>query len=336
MDYSVTSTKKECEIMIYPPLGIYRVTLPLPFRLNHVNCYAVRGTRGWWLVDAGLQREATTAGWQRFFDEQSIKPSDIKGIYLTHFHPDHYGCAGWLQNHTGAPVYIGAIDAGRVVHYWKSGNSMLTALNSLFKDNGMPEDICRETIGSAGKLIRYTSPHAELTALQPGQKVMIGDFEYQVILTPGHTDGHVCYYNPAEGVLLSGDHLLPEISSNISLWPQMGADPDPLANFLKSIAAIRSLNCKLALPAHGQPFSAIEERISQLEAHHQARLQEIKNCTGQGANAYQVCRQVFRQDLSYHELRFAMAETLAHLVYLLYIGELERFSIEGIDYFKPA
>ncbi|AET69984.1 Zn-dependent hydrolase, glyoxylase [Desulfosporosinus orientis DSM 765] len=320
--------------MIYQPLGIYKVTFPLPFRLNHVNCYAVKGTPGWWLIDAGLQREATIAGWKQFFEEQAIKPSDIKGIYLTHFHPDHYGCSGWLQKYTGAPVYIGEIDAERVRHYWKSDHYILDDLNTLFKENGMPEDILNETISSVNNLIRYTAPHAELTTLKPGQMVMIGDFKYQVILTPGHTDGHICFYNLEEGVLLSGDHLLPEISSNISLWPQTGADPDPLANFLRAIDGIRSLSCKLVLPAHGNPFSAVEERICQLEAHHKARLQEIKNYAGSGSTAYQVCKQVFRQDLSFHELRFAMAETLAHLVYLIYKGELEKFSIEGIDYFK--
>ncbi|GAB6154542.1 MBL fold metallo-hydrolase [Desulfosporosinus burensis] len=317
--------------MIFEPLGIYKVKLPLPFRLNHVNCHAVKGTLGWWLIDAGLSREATVEGWMQFFEEHAIKPSDIKGIYLTHFHPDHYGCAGWLQNYSGAPVYIGEIDADRIERYWKGKYAILDALDTLFRDNGMPNDIVKETIGSVDNLIRYTSPHAELTTLKAGQVVTIGDFEYQVILTPGHTDGHICFYNVEQGVLLSGDHLLPEISSNISLWPQTGADPNPLENFLLAIDSIRSLNCKLVLPAHGKPFSTVEERISQLEAHHKARLQEMKDCIGSGATAYQVCQQVFRQDLSFHELRFAMAETLAHLVYLTYKGELKVFTKEGID-----
>ena len=317
--------------MIYEPLGIYKVKLPLPFRLNHVNCHAVKGSLGWWIIDAGLSREATIEGWMQFFEEHGIKPSDIKGIYLTHFHPDHYGCSGWLQNYSGAPVYIGEIDAERINSYWKGKNSLLDALDTLFRTNGMPEEIVKETIGSVDNIIRYTSPHAELITLEAGQVVMIGDFEYEVILTPGHTDGHICFYNVEHGVLLSGDHLLPDISSNVSLWPQTGADPNPLDNFLKAIDSIRNLNCKLALPAHGKPFTTIEERISQLEVHHKARLQEMKECTGSGATAYQVCKQVFRQDLSFHELRFAMAETLAHLVYLTYKEELKVVTKDGID-----
>jgi len=322
-------------ILIYEALGIYKVKLPLPFRLNHVNCYAVKGSLGWWLIDAGLSREATVEGWMQFFGEHSIKPTDIQGIYLTHFHPDHYGCSGWLQCFSGAPVYIGEIDAELIKHYWKSENSF-DALDALFRENGMPNDMVKETMGSVNDIIRFTSPHAELTTLKAGQVVTIGDFDYQVILTQGHSDGHICYYNVNHGVLLSGDHLLPEISSNISLWPQTDVypNPNPLDNFLHALDSIRSLNCKLALPSHGKPFSTIEERISQLEAHHEARLQEIKSCTGAGATAYQVCKQVFRQDLSYHELRFAMTETLAHLEYLMYKSELEKTEKDGVRIFR--
>ena len=322
-------------MMIHEQLGIYKVRLPLPFRLNHVNCHAIKGTNGWWLVDAGLSREATREGWLQFFEEQAISPSDILGIYLTHFHPDHYGCSGWLQNYAGgAPVYIGEIDANRINRYWKDESYILKAMRVLFRVNGMPEDILIKVVDSIDNLIPFTTPHAELTTLRPGQVVELGDQEYEVILTPGHTDGHICFYNKEHGVLLSGDHLLPEISSNISLWPQPGADPNPLDNFLRAIDSLRSLNCQSVLPAHGKPFSNIEERIIQLETHHQERLELIKNCVGSGATAYQVCQQVFRQDLSVHELRFAMAETLAHLVYLMYKGELEESSPDGINLYR--
>ena len=322
-------------MLIHEELGLYKVKLPLPFRLNHVNCHAIKGANGWYLVDAGLSREATTEGWLQFFKEHAISPSDILGIYVTHFHPDHYGCSGWLQNYSGgAPVYIGEIDADRINRYWKDENYILGAMRILFRDNGMPDDVLTKVIDTIDKLITYTTPHAELTTLQAGQVVKLGDHEYQVILTPGHTDGHICFYNEEQSVLLSGDHLLPDISSNISLWPQPGADPNPLDNFLRAIDSIRRLKIKLAFPAHGKPFRNIEERIGQLETHHQDRLELIKNCVGSGATAYQVCQQVFRQDLSVHELRFAMAETLAHLVYLMFKGELEVSSTNGINIYN--
>jgi glyoxylase-like metal-dependent hydrolase (beta-lactamase superfamily II) len=318
-------------MLMHEYLGIYQVRLPLPFRLNHVNCYAFRGKDGWSLVDSGLSNEATYEGWRQFFQKHSLKPSDIKGIYITHFHPDHYGCSGWLQKLTTAPVFIGAIDANRVSRYWKNGDYILGTMGSLFRTNGMPADVVREAIASLGRMIPYTQPPAKLTALQAGETVILGDHEYQVILTPGHSDGHICFHNAKRSLLISGDHLLPEITSNVSRWPQPDADPDPLDNFLYSINSIRRFPCELALPAHGKPFQNVEERIRQLEIHHKERLELIWYHTGSGSTAYQVCQRVFSQDLSFHEIRFALTETLAHLVYLFYRGKLKLDSSGGVD-----
>jgi len=320
--------------MVHEQLGIYKVKLHLPFRLNHVNCYAVKGNKGWWLVDAGLGDLSTILAWKQFFLEHEILPTDIKGIYLTHFHPDHYGCSGWLQNYSGAKVYIGEIDAKRLNHYSKNEESSSKELGIFYENNGMPQELVNAVMDSDVKLIHFMQPRARLTTLKDNEMVKLGDYEYQVILTPGHSDGHICFYNMEYGVIFAGDHLLHEISPNISLMPQPGADPNPLRSFLISLNYIRHFNCKLALPAHGMPFSDIKERISKLEAHHKERLEVIKNCAGNGANAYQVCSQVFRQDISIHELRFAMGETLAHLSYSTYKGELEVVSKDGIDIYS--
>ncbi|HWQ70940.1 MAG TPA: MBL fold metallo-hydrolase [Desulfitobacteriaceae bacterium] len=321
-------------MLLHDQLGIQQVRISLPFRLNHVNCHAIKGSAGWDLIDTGLSKESTYEEWLQFFTEQSIKPADIKGIYVTHFHPDHYGCSGWLQKYSGAPVYIGAIDDRIVTRYWKNGDYILRAMTGLFEDNGMPEEVIRKAVSSLGNMIPYTQPPAAMTPLQAGQTVILGDYEYRVLVTPGHSDGHICFYNQEEKVLISGDHLLPEITSCISRWPQPGMELNPLDNFLRSIDSIRSFNCKLALPAHGKPFTNIEERIRQLENHHKERLALIKNSTAGGANAYQVCRQVFSQDLSDHEIRFAFTETLAHLVYLVYRGELRVVTTDGIDIYS--
>ncbi|MHB8125004.1 MAG: MBL fold metallo-hydrolase [Desulfitobacteriaceae bacterium] len=316
-------------MLCHEQLGIYKVELPLLFRLKHVNCYAVKGTDGWYLVDAGLSSEATYQGWLQFFEEQAIRPLDIKGIYLTHFHPDHYGCSGWLQNYSGAPVYIGAIDADRINNYWKKGEYFLQSTGTLYRDNGMPEEILDQVIDSVASYIPYTLPHADLIALQAGQLVTLGDYEYQVIFTPGHADGHICFYNLEHGLLLSGDHFLPDTSSIIGLAPQPGAELNPLANFLRAINSNRSLNCKIVLPAHGKPFTNIEKRISRLESYHQKHLELIKKYIGSSATAYEVCRQIYSPDISNNELRFAMAEILAHLVYLAYRDELEVVLSDG-------
>ncbi len=321
-------------MLVHEQLGIYQARHPLPFKLNHVNCYAIKGKDGWYMVDTGLSNEAGRASWQNFFADHSIHISDIRGIYLTHFHPDHYGASGWLQQQSEAQVWIGEIDADRVERYWKHGDEILQAMHQMFTANGMPTEVTQPVIEAMAKLLPFTMPHAEVNTLQAGDSVQLGDYSYKVILTPGHTDGHICYYNEAHQVLLSGDHLLPGISSNISLWPESGSDRDPLDNFLTSLRSIQGLACELVLPAHGKPFNTMAERIGQLLEHHRERLALVRESTGREATAYQVCTRIFPQELSMHELRFAMAETLAHLMYLVYRGEVQLNQSDGVDIFS--
>jgi glyoxylase-like metal-dependent hydrolase (beta-lactamase superfamily II) len=290
--------------------------------MNHVNCFAIKGADGWHLIDAGLKLEEDQETWQRFFAEHAITPSDILGIYITHFHPDHYGGAGWLQNYAGgAPVYMGAIEAARVGYYWERPPGATGVLHTLFQANGMPEDVWAEVITAFGKVVSGTAPpHAKLTVLETGGKVRLGDHEYQVMLISGHSDGHICFYNEAYGVFLAGDNLLPEI--NISLWKHPPDAADPLNNFFHSLHGLRTLDCQLILSGHGRAFQGITERVDKIEAHHRDRSALLKSYVGDNTTAYHICRQAYRPDISAFELRFAMAETLAHLTYLTFRDEL--------------
>ncbi|OAT84992.1 MBL fold metallo-hydrolase [Desulfotomaculum copahuensis] len=309
--------------------GICQVRLPLPFRLNHVNCYAIKGRAGWWLVDSGLNDEPTRRTWLDFMREYQIRGRDIKGIYLTHYHPDHYGAAGWLQQLSGAPVYISATDAGAADLYWRHGEETFKAVYSLFTENGMPAELTEAVVESALRLLSRVRPHPEEISTLAAGEVQLGDYIYQVLATPGHSDGHLCFYQQDNHILFSGDHLLPQITSNISLWPF--ADPNPLKNFLQSLAENHRLPDCLVLPAHGNSFTGVQQRVSQLEAHHRERLELMRRVASPGATAYDVCRQVFKEELSLHEIRFAMAETLAHLVFLVERGELKKRYGGGVN-----
>jgi len=149
---------------------------------------------------------------------------------------------------------MGEIDAKRINYYMRKEDLIVRDLVNLFRSNGMLEGVLKEVMNLALNLIPYMHSHAELTTLKDNQVIKLGNYEYRVVLTPGHSDGHICFYNVDYGVIFSGDHLLPKISPNISLLPQPGADPNPLKNFLCSLNSIRSLNCKLGLPVHGNPF----------------------------------------------------------------------------------
>lgn len=302
-------------------LGIYKVRLPLPFKLDHVNCYAIRGGQGWCIVDAGLNYEPSRQAWLDFMRSQGIKPGDVTGIYITHYHPDHYGAAGWLQELTGAPVYMSSIEAAMVAKVWMRSREDREVIAGMFRENGMPAELTAKILAGLDEMMALVKPHPRLLTISEKEEVLLGDHRYRVILTPGHSDGHVCFYQEHYGLLLSGDHLLPGISSNVSLWPY--AHPNPLDNFLTSLEKSAGLNIQMALPAHGECFSNVRERVGELQLHHRERLQLVKRVAAGGATAYQVCRKVFGDRLSLHEIRFAMTETLAHLVYLKKRGELQ-------------
>jgi glyoxylase-like metal-dependent hydrolase (beta-lactamase superfamily II) len=308
-------------------LGIYKVKLPLPFKLDHVNCYAVKGRRGWSIVDTGLNYEPARRAWLDFMAGRGIKPGDIAGIYVTHYHPDHYGAAGWLQQISGAPVYMSSIEVSLAEKIWRRSNEDREIIAGMLLENGMPQDLVVRILTGMDEMIPRVNPHPRVTFLSDGEEVPLGDHHYRVVLTPGHSDGHACFYHEKNGLLLSGDHLLPKISSNISLWPH--SHPNPLDNFLTSLRENHRLNVSLVLPAHGDCFSNVQQRVSELQEHHRERLELMKRIASRGATVYQVCREVFGDRLSLHEIRFAMTETLAHLVYLEKRGELRVSKVDG-------
>jgi glyoxylase-like metal-dependent hydrolase (beta-lactamase superfamily II) len=325
-------------VLINKELAIHLVRLPLPFVLNHINCYAIQGKGGWWFIDAGLNTEPSKNAWLHFMDDNNIKGPDIKGIYITHAHPDHFAAAGWLQEISGAPVYISALDAKAMAETWQgSGKEITEAVTKQLNRNGMPPETTFKATRDIIPMVLSTQPHPALSIIEPGEVVELGDFQYKAVFTPGHSDGHMCFLNQEYGFLFSGDHLLENISPNISLWPDGGLDP--LASFLESLNTNRSLSCKTVLPAHGYPFNNMILRIGELEAHHNKRLRLIKESTNKestikGSTVYEICGKLFGQELKEFDLRFAMTETLAHLMYLVYRGEMEVNKNDRMDLFS--
>jgi glyoxylase-like metal-dependent hydrolase (beta-lactamase superfamily II) len=134
---------------------------------------------------------------------------------------------------------------------------------------------------------------------------------------------HLVFYCAEDRLLICGDAVLIKITPNVSLWPH--GQPDPLADFLRSLDTLSALDVGLALPGHGPLIHAFEQRLDELRAHHHQRLEVVESAVEAGATAFAICARVFPTTvLSPHQLRFAMAETLAHLEYLVGVGRLER------------
>jgi glyoxylase-like metal-dependent hydrolase (beta-lactamase superfamily II) len=309
---------------------IYQVQLPLPFPLRIVNCYLLRDDGRWTIVDAGLNYPPGQAAWLAAFDALGIRAESIARIILTHAHPDHYGMAGWLAERSGAPVLLSPTEQAFATYVWGGGEPVIQAVAALFRQHGMPGDLVAAVCDQMVALRPMTRPLAETAALAPGTRLRIGAREFQAIPTPGHSDGHLAFYCADERLLLCGDTVLTKITPNISLWPH--GRPNPLADFLRTIDELERIEVDLALPGHGPLITTFGRRLAELRAHHDERLLAVERAAGDAA-AFIVCTKIFpTEQLSAHQIRFAMAETLAHLEYLVGVGRLERVDGEPAIY----
>ncbi|HZK17729.1 MAG TPA: MBL fold metallo-hydrolase, partial [Clostridia bacterium] len=136
----------QVQVKEFEDLNIFQVKLPLPFRLNHVNCYLFRDKGGWILIDTGINYIEGRRAWADAMEIIGMKPEEIKAIYLTHHHPDHYGMAGYLQQLSDAPVYISEMDASGVEIFWINYKEIVPVMGDLFRENGMPSGLVQELV----------------------------------------------------------------------------------------------------------------------------------------------------------------------------------------------
>jgi len=312
---------------------IVQVKVPLPFPLRWVNSYLIPGRIGWTLIDPGLRTEAAEAVWDAALAELGIVCSQIERIVLTHHHPDHYGLTGWFQQRSGAPVLLSRTGLEQARRLWGAGQPMTAQLLALFREHGLPPELCEPMREHMDGFVPSVSPQPNVTVLEAGDPVLLGDEAYVPILTPGHAAGHLCFYRAETGVLFCGDHVLPQISPNVSYLPG-GIDENPLASYLRSLREIGALEVRIAFPGHREPFPHVAQRARELIGHHEERLEGMRRLLDQPKTAYEVCRLTFGDRLSLHQLRFALSETIAHLIWLRDAGQAEQVYDGDVVYYK--
>jgi len=308
-------------------IGVTQITLPLPFRLNHVQCFLAEGKDGWTVIDAGLNSRTTRDIWKPVIEKYAIHD-----IIITHCHPDHFGYAGTLQNLTNAKVWMTEVDEIAGTNFWEAES--LKRIRQNYDTCGIYDDTADILTENESSFAPQIQPYPVVNHyLEEGMKLLFGKYEYEVIYTPGHSDGLICLYNREQSILFSTDHILPKISPNISYWFQ--GIPNPLDAFFTSLKKVEKLEAEYVIPSHGSPFRNANKRIAELLSHHQDRLTETYQYLQRPVTIYEVCQKLFKK-LPPHETRFAIGETLAHLEYLRLENQCQRFLENGVWYYEAV
>ncbi|NGZ77005.1 MBL fold metallo-hydrolase [Saccharibacillus alkalitolerans] len=301
-----------------------RVKMAMAFPLRWVNSYALRGEEGWTIVDPGPRSAANEAAWNEALDELGIRPREIASIVLTHHHPDHYGLAGWLQQRSGAQVWMSKAASEAAWRNWgggpgfegaDAGKGFTKASIALYRRHGMAPERLGQLPEHLSGFLEQVEPQPEVSVIEAGLPIRFGGRLWQPVETGGHAEGHLSFYEEETGLILCGDAVLPRISPNISYGP--GGDAHPLRSYLDGLRKLGALNAQKAFPGHRDPFENFEGRTRQLLEHHEQRLDRMEELLrGEPRSAYEVCVSLFGDSLGIHQLRFALSETIAHLVEL--------------------
>ena len=323
--------------------GVHQIKLPLPGGvLDHVNVYLIEGDQGNLLIDTGWNTPEAFSILKEELRIEGFDFKDITQIVITHLHPDHYGLAGKIRELSGAKIALSGIEA-RMLHLrYVNMRVLLEEVSHFLRANGTPQDELSQLSEASLPVREFVIPALPDIKLKAGQNISVDPFEFKVLLTPGHSSGHICLYEPKRKLLFTGDHILPDITPNISLHPQSGENP--LGDFITSLEALKKLEVTLSFPGHGSVFSGLGQMIDTLRYHHDRRnLDILKAMRDDMKTGYQIASEipwvpegnaVSFQDLSALDKRLAVLETLAHLQLLTTEGKIKKVTKDGIIFYS--
>ncbi len=310
--------------------GILWLRMPLPFSLNHINLWAIEDGDGWAIVDTGTQTPEVLAAWRAMLAaDGALAGKPVTRVIATHMHPDHMGMAGWLTRKYDARLWMTRQEylMCRVLTA-DTGRAAPDEAIRFFRRCGWPEealDTYRARFGGFGKYI-HALPDS-IRRIVDGERFPVGQHEWRVIVGRGHSPEHACLVCYELDLMISGDQVLPRISSNVSVHPTE-PDADPLKEWLASLEHLRSKlpDTLLVLPAHGEPFHGLHARLDRLASGHARSLQRLKRTLNKEPRRVVDCfGALFARPIDTRSelLGLATGETIANLNYLIHRGEVQ-------------
>jgi glyoxylase-like metal-dependent hydrolase (beta-lactamase superfamily II) len=308
--------------------NLFLITLPMPFRLRPVNIAALVDGKRVTLFDTGLNLGDTFPRVEDALKEIGRSVRDVEDIFITHYHADHCGLAGKIKELSGAVIHMSEVSK-QVRDDNHDQNTVADTVKKFYTKQGIPEDRVDSYLIFLRYSRRATVPFQIDEFLDFGREYRVGSTTVEVLPSPGHARDHVCYFFRNEGILLSGDHLLPE--SQFNLRPDLFCPEFHSAqSMLDSLTRIEELPVARVLPGHGVPFANAHRVIERITRTHEGRRDSVLRSLRKGAKtAFQVSREIFGSDLPGFDTFLSLNETYAHLVELRHGGMVKESEGNG-------
>lgn len=308
--------------------GLWSLPVPIPIRpLRYVLVYALDTPEGIVLIDAGWD---TPEAWEHLtggLAHLGASPADVRGVLVTHIHPDHYGLAGRVREASDAWIALHPADAALLDDEALQVDALLAETLAWARRTGAPTRELETISPEVLPLHPFSTVAAPDVLLEHGRRAPVEGWNLHAVHTPGHSPGHLCFHDPDRQVLFTGDHVLPGITPNVSVHPLSG--PDPLGDFLTSLARVRDLPAKVVLPAHQWRFTGLRQRVDELASHHEDRLGATLAAVDAGAETTYEVAAAMPWARSWGSLpimmrQIAVGEAQAHLIVLAARRQLVR------------
>ncbi len=315
--------------------GVDWLRMPLPFALSHINLWILRDGDGIAIVDTGIDSGKSRDIWRT-----AIADRAVTRVLVTHLHPDHVGCAGWLCEEHDVELWMSREEyfLCRIL-VADTGRDAPSVGVKFYTAAGYSKDAIQRYQEMFGMFGRLVAPLPEsYRRLCDRDTVSIDGSDWEVVVGRGHSPEHACLFNADKNVLIAGDQLLPRISSNVSVHPTE-PNANPLKNWLDSLAAMKDRLPEdvLVLPAHGSPFRGAHPRLDALIAEHMTGLEKLLEECREPKRAIDVFPALFKARISESNLGMATGESIAHLNYLLADGSITaEIDKEGVRWYQRS
>ena len=337
LDYPFDKTVPEPGGFLEVRPGIFWLRIPLPGRLEHINLWLLDAGESWILVDTGLDWDAARAAWDSIV-AGLVRDKPVSRIIVTHFHPDHVGLAGYLGGKFGAEPAMTRMTEERTRFLLDAANDdWRETVLAFCRLHGIgPEQQYLDFITGQGYRTTVSRLPDSITILGHDRPISIGEHAWQPLVVNGHAEEHLALYCPDLELLISGDQVLPAITSNVAMHFN-NDDEDPLAQYLGSMARFEELpEDTLVLPSHGKVFNGLHRRTAAIYHSHDRQLAQTHALCESPGCAWDISPRLFSRPLDDFNRILAFGETLAHLEYLHNRGKLAKEVRDGTCYYAQA